>query len=450
MIKESKEYFFVKLQNFSEDLNIYNNEECTEILGQINNKSFSLENKNINLDGKYSNFIETLKNLLQQDSILPLRVEYKKRIIINIKRNAQTTQSTKAEFSMSIDNQIINTAYILERPSPDCITPNIELRIPEGIYNVAWHISKDKHKNHTLKLYNHYIPREREILIHSGKYPQNSQGCLLLEEKIGVENQLQRGQSIIKKIRNEFKSKAFKEKFDGMPNAASHIMVIIKNDFERENKGNNAQSLQPMSLHFNGILLTIRIKEKEQIKRFSFKAVSGRAEKINDKHYFTYGKERQMLKNEGPIPEGEYYITPLSENIDDGVQEWDKISIWQQMLSSSGKGQWRWGTFAWGQIRIPIQPKTKTLINSQGQSVTRANFFIHGGDEAGSAGCIDLWKNNDEFFKTFLNYVEKYKDEILKNKGKIPLIVKYKDSTKIECDNEIYTKYCKSIDKEDK
>lgn len=34
-----------------------------------------------------------------------------------------------------------------------------------------------------------------------------------------------------------------------------------------------------------------------------------------------------------------------------------------------------------------------------------------------------------------MRYVEQYKDEILKNQGKIPLIVKYKDSTKVECDN---------------
>lgn len=68
------------------------------------------------------------------------------------------------------------------------------------------------------------------------------------------------------------------------------------------------------------------------------------------------------------------------------------------------------------------------------------------GAEAGSAGCIDLWKNNNEFFRILLEYVEQYKDEILDNQGKIPLIVKYEDNTTMECDDSLYTKYCKPID----
>ncbi|TQR48639.1 hypothetical protein, partial [Campylobacter troglodytis] len=58
------------------------------------------------------------------------------------------------------------------------------------------------------------------------------------------------------------------------------------------------------------------------------------------------------------------------------------------------------------------------------------------------AGCIDLWKNNDEFFKVFLEYVEKYKDEILQNQGRVTLSVKYKKGVKIECDSDYYTKQC--------
>lgn len=55
------------------------------------------------------------------------------------------------------------------------------------------------------------------------------------------------------------------------------------------------------------------------------------------------------------------------------------------------------------------------------------------------------WKNNELFFGIFLEYVEKYQDEILKNNGKIPLIVEYKKDTKIECDDDFYTKHCKPI-----
>ena len=60
--------------------------------------------------------------------------------------------------------------------------------------------------------------------------------------------------------------------------------------------------------------------------------------------------------------------------------------------------------------------------------------------------CIDLWDKNELFFEKFLHYVEKGKEEILNNQGKIPLIVKYEDNTIMECDNDFYTKYCKPID----
>lgn len=72
------------------------------------------------------------------------------------------------------------------------------------------------------------------------------------------------------------------------------------------------------------------------------------------------------------------------------------------------RGAFYGGSYAWGTIRIPIQPKTITLTDSKGNTITRKNFFIHGGAEAGSAGCIDLWKNNNEFFRVFLEYVERY------------------------------------------
>ena len=76
----------------------------------------------------------------------------------------------------------------------------------------------------------------------------------------------------------------------------------------------------------------------------------------------------------------------------------------------------------------------------------RGYFLFTQGVEAGSAGCIDLWKNNNEFVIILLKYVEQYQDEILKNWGKIPLVVKYEDDTTMECDSNFYTKYYKPID----
>ncbi|WP_150206227.1 MULTISPECIES: hypothetical protein [unclassified Campylobacter] len=55
-----------------------------------------------------------------------------------------------------------------------------------------------------------------------------------------------------------------------------------------------------ISLKFNGKSLDIFIKNKLQ---HSFQAVSGKPQLENNKYYFTYKQERQMLKNEGPISE---------------------------------------------------------------------------------------------------------------------------------------------------
>ena len=248
VIKEDN--FFVKLDNNANTISlyIYETQECNKAVGTINNVKFSLENGNINLGDNFLDFMESIKNI-STDLAIPLKIMYKKRIIIHIKRISQTTQSTKAEFSMYIDGNKwefensnknkTSKAYVLERSGPDCITPDLELRIPEGRYSVAWHTKPETpHKHNVLKLYNSYLHEDRAILIHSGQYPQNSTGCLLLEEKIGGKNRLVRGVSVIKALQNTFNDKNFKQTFGSMPNATNHIMVIVKNEFDKAEKAN--------------------------------------------------------------------------------------------------------------------------------------------------------------------------------------------------------------------
>lgn len=199
-----------------------------------------------------------------------------------------------------------------------------------------------------------------------------------------------------------------------------------------------------ISLLFDGISLRLIINDNGSVTRYTFQAVSGAAQSLNGKNYFTYQKDRQYLKNSGPIPEGEYFITPLSENEDECIQYWDDMDVSQRLLSVVERGKWKNGIPAWGRVRIPIQPKTIELVKN-GEIITRGNFFIHGGIMAGSAGCIDLWRGNEKFFEIFLNCIDKYKTEILSSGGKIPLIVKYEYNTKMECDNTFFTKHCKPI-----
>lgn len=107
--------------------------------------------------------------------------------------------------------------YFLERSGPDCITPDLELRIPEGRYSVSWHKSNKyldpkgdeynnilqiyldelgiKHESHKkrywkplLNLHNRYLHKDRHILIHSGGKIHDSQGCLLIGERIDVDD----------------------------------------------------------------------------------------------------------------------------------------------------------------------------------------------------------------------------------------------------------------------
>jgi Protein of unknown function (DUF2778) len=92
-------------------------------------------------------------------------------------------------------------------------------------------------------------------------------------------------------------------------------------------------------------------------------ARSGRI--VEDK--FDYTKARQAVKDEGPIPEGSYWIEP------------------SQLTHVS------FGTGAWGRYRITIHPLPLTV------SYGRGGVFIHGGDEFGSAGCIDLAHGIDAF-----------------------------------------------------
>lgn len=51
------------------------------------------------------------------------------------------------------------------------------------------------------------------------------------------------------------------------------------------------------------------------------------------------------------------------------------------------------------------------------------------------------------FFEIFLKYVKKYKEEILNNQGKIPLIVKYEDTTKVECDSNFIQNTANQLNK---
>ena len=80
---------------------------------------------------------------------------------------------------------------------------------------------------------------------------------------------------------------------------------------------------------------------------------------------------------EGPIPEGDYTLNP------------NEISEGGFLRSLTGD---------WGDYRAPLHPNEGT--DTQG----RDNFFMHGGDKPGSAGCIDVGNHDSKILGGLENH----------------------------------------------
>jgi hypothetical protein len=134
---------------------------------------------------------------------------------------------------------------------------------------------------------------------------------------------------------------------------------------------------------FDGSRITIY--NKDGSKR-SFNAVSGR---VDAEGRTQPGRQRQ--RNVGPIPEGRYSFNPAM------IQNFDDLAIHQKVGSLVRKGEWPGGTVAWGKHRVELTPDSSTNTH------TRSGFFIHGGLVPGSAGCIDLCGEAEDFFDAVPN-----------------------------------------------
>jgi hypothetical protein len=134
-------------------------------------------------------------------------------------------------------------------------------------------------------------------------------------------------------------------------------------DYSGERYNPTLAHCSELTLYFNGTSLIMRGGKNV----YTYAAVSGKP----NRGRFDYSKENQKQRNSGPIPEGVYWIRPdeLWENA------WYKVAP---------RG-------SWGNYRITIHPFQTT------ETHTRGGFFIHGGTEAGSAGCIDLTGEMDRF-----------------------------------------------------
>lgn len=147
-----------------------------------------------------------------------------------------------------------------------------------------------------------------------------------------------------------------------------------------------------VSLRFDGDYLTLtHSRGSSRWRAYSGKPVNGN---------FDYSTARQRIPDAGPIPEGRYWVD-ISE-MDDN---W-----WNSFVPQIRA--------AWGRFRLSIHPYPDTITYGRG------GFFIHGGSEAGSAGCIDLVRSI-EMFVIELNQLGLYDGWSGGKACHIPLVVAY-------------------------
>jgi RHS repeat-associated protein len=104
---------------------------------------------------------------------------------------------------------------------------------------------------------------------------------------------------------------------------------------------------------------------------------------------FSYSKDRQKQKNQGPTPEGLYSINKSDfkeVNNESGTQKWSEQSWINKLKSKIGGGTWPGGTDSWGEYRWQLHTEN---ANTYG----RSSMYLHGGTKWGSRGCIDTGNN---------------------------------------------------------
>jgi len=137
------------------------------------------------------------------------------------------------------------------------------------------------------------------------------------------------------------------------------------------------------SLFFNGVVL-VWLEDGQTYRQWP--AVSGRPG-------FT-GPEHQAAKKRGPLPAGRYRARQ------DRLERWDNVALVKKLFSIAYRGPFPGGTPAWGRHRVWLDPLPGNRMFG------RSDFSIHGGQWAGSEGCIDLTSAMSDFVSEFLNYAK--------------------------------------------
>ena len=122
---------------------------------------------------------------------------------------------------------------------------------------------------------------------------------------------------------------------------------------------------------------------------YSIPAMSGKP--------FYQCKDFVGYKGNGPLPEG---LWEIDKNTYSSYPEGTKFNKFQQWLNKRLFQKWKNDPVAWGYARARIIPQNGL------DTLGRDGLFIHGGDNLGSAGCIDLTGNMSKFQEFFEHYPE--------------------------------------------
>lgn len=143
-------------------------------------------------------------------------------------------------------------------------------------------------------------------------------------------------------------------------------------------------------LEFDGNELYVK---RNDVRQASWPAMAGQPGYQN--------RASTSVSDHGPTPEGLYYVNPDEVQERKGIIE-DTLNILSQIKASKSpfdldtlkkigqKNYWKYLTDSWGNYRVPLNAAPNT------ETYGRHSMYIHGGDELGSAGCIDLGKNMDQ------------------------------------------------------